>query len=96
MSDATPHLSCYLVEWYRAEPWQDASVDDTVSELRRAAEVMTRHGISAEVLMALSVPTDDVIFCIFVASSPDVVVQICDYAGIPAERVTAATAIAAA
>jgi hypothetical protein len=40
--------------------------------------------------MTLSVPTDDVIFCLFAASSLEVVVQACNRAGIPAERVTAA------
>ena len=50
------------------------------------------NGTSAKVLMALSVPADDVIFCVFEAKSRDVVAEACDRAGLPAERVSAAVA----
>ena len=96
MSDAAPHLYCYLAEWYRAELWDEDKVDRTFAQLTRGAELTSRNGASAKVLMTLSVPTDDVFFCIFVATSLDVVAQACDHAGIPAERVTPAMAIAAA
>jgi len=96
MSDPGSHLSCYLAEWYRAEFWDEEKVDHTFAQLSRGAQVISQNGATAKVLMTLSVPTDDVFFCIFVAPSPDVVTQVCERAGIPAERVTAAMAIAAA
>jgi hypothetical protein len=36
------------------------------------------------------VPTDEVVFGIFIAESADVVVKVCHQAGIPAQRLTAA------
>jgi hypothetical protein len=38
----------------------------------------------------LVVPTDEVVFGIFVAGSADVVAKVCHQAGIPAQRLTAA------
>lgn len=47
-------------------------------------------GESATVLMTVSVPTDDAIFCVFAATSAEVVATACDAAGLPPQRVTAA------
>ena len=91
MSDIAPHLSCYLVEWYRAELSQE-TIDRTLAQLSRGVESMSTNGTSPKVLMTLSVPADGVIFCVFAAMSREVVTEVCDRAGLPAERVTAAVA----
>jgi hypothetical protein len=91
MSDMAPHLSCYLVEWYRAE-LSEETIELTLAQLSRGVESLSAKGTSAKVLLALSVPTDDVIFCVLAAQSRDVVAEVCDSAGLPAERVTAAVA----
>lgn len=91
MSDTTRRRSCFLAEWYYAEP-SDETIDRGFAQLTRGAELMSENGASAKVLLLLSVPTDDVIFCVFAASSSEVVAQACNRAGIPAERVTAAVA----
>ena len=87
----TPHLSCYLVEWYRAE-LSEQEIDRALAQLSHGAESMSANGTSPKVLMTVSVPTDDVIFCVFAAQSSDAVAEACDRAGMPAERVTAAVA----
>jgi hypothetical protein len=95
MSDPTPRLSCYLVEWYPAE-LSEQILDRTLARLLEGAESMSTNGSSAKVLMTLAVPTDEVIFCVFVASSEEIVAEACDRAGLPAERVTAAMAASVA
>ncbi len=91
MSDIAPHLSCYLVEWYRSE-LSDEAIERTLAQLVRGVESMSANGTSSKVLMTLSVPTDDVMFCVIAAKSREVVAEVCDRAGLPAERVTAAVA----
>lgn len=91
MSDMAPHLSCYLVEWYRAGLSQE-TIDRTVAQLNRGVESMSANGTSPKVLMTLSLPADDVMFCVVAATSMEVVAEVCDRAGLPAERVTAAVA----
>jgi hypothetical protein len=90
MSEMPHHLSCYLVEWYCAE-LSEETIDRTLAQLSRGVESVS-DGTSAAVLMILSVPTDDVIFCVFAATSRELVTAACDRAGLPAERVTAAVA----
>jgi len=91
MSDVAPHLSCYLVEWYCAE-LSEETIDRTIAQLTRGVESMSPNGTLTKVLMILSVPTDGVIFCVFAATSRELVAEACDRAGLPAERVTAAVA----
>jgi hypothetical protein len=92
MSDPASRLCCYLVEWYLAELSEEV-LDRTLARVLEGAESLSTNGLSARVLMTLAVPTDEVIFCVFVASSKEVVAQACDRAGLPAERVTAAMAV---
>jgi hypothetical protein len=89
MSDSTSCRSHYLVEWYRAGLPQN-SFDVAFADLTQGAELMSADGETATVVLTMSVPTDDVIFCIFSAPSSEVVAAACECAGIPAERVTAA------
>jgi hypothetical protein len=95
MSDPTPRLSCYLVEWYPAELSEEI-LDRTFARLHEGADAVSANGSSARVVMTLAVPADEVIFCVFIASSSDIVAQACDRAGLPAERVSAAMATSVA
>lgn len=91
MSDPAPHVSCFLVEWYCAE-LSEETIDRTIAQLSRGVEPASADGALAKVIMILSVPTDDVIFCVFGAPSRELVAEACDRAGLPAVRVTAAVA----
>ncbi len=89
MRDLVSCQSCYLVEWYREGQRSDA-IDEAFAGLTRGAQLISDGGESATVILTVSVPTDDVIFCVFSASSSGVVAAACERAGIPAERVTCA------
>lgn len=89
MRDSAPCVSCYLVEWYRDGLPQDA-IDESFAMLSQGAGLLSDDGSRAEVVLMLSVPTDDLIFCVFSAASAEVVLAACARAGIPAERVTPA------
>ena len=93
MRDCASGPTHYLVEWYRNDLPQHA-IDESFAMLTRGAELAADDGSYVTVVLTLSVPTDDVIFSIFCATSPEVVVAACNRAGIPAERVTAATVAA--
>jgi hypothetical protein len=81
--------ACYLAEWYRPA-FNEESLDHAVATIEACAST-TVSGISpVELLAMLVVPTDEVAFGIFVAESVDVVAKVCDGAGIPAQRLTAA------
>lgn len=82
-------MACYLVEWYRAELSEDA-IDTAFAQLTAGTELPSANGASATVVMTVTVPTDDVVFCVVKANSPEVVTQACERAGIPAERISAA------
>ena len=71
MNDPASGLSCYLVEWYPAELSEEI-LDRTLARLHDGAEAMSANGSSAKVLMTLAVPTDEVIFCVFMASSSEI------------------------
>lgn len=87
MSSAAPQVACYLAEWYRPEVTQ-RPLDDTVAKLDAVAATMCVEGSLVKLLVTLAVPTDEVIFGVFAAGSPDMVVQACRRAGIPLERLS--------
>jgi len=80
--------SCYLVEWYRpavtAQP-----LDETVAKLDASTVAIRAEGLAVRLLVALTARSDQVLYSVFAASSPDTVRQVCERAGFPAERVTA-------
>jgi hypothetical protein len=88
MSIPVPPLRCYLVEWYRPEVTED--LDDTVTKLNECVASISTAGAPVQLLMALAVPIDEVVFGVFAAGSADMVAQACQRAGIPAQRLTAA------
>jgi hypothetical protein len=77
------------VEWYQSEI-TDEELDAIAATLDESASSMRADGLAVQRLMTLAVPTDEMIFGVFVASSPDTVVQLCQHAGITAARLTAA------
>ena len=92
MSSSELHQPCYLAEWYRPEVLE-VSLEHTAAALDEAAASVSRDGSPVRLLTMLAVPTDQVVFGVFAADSADVVTQACQRAGIPAERLTAATVL---
>jgi hypothetical protein len=89
MSAPVSRLPCYLVEWYRPD-LTDEQLVTTAAALEGCAASMSAEGLPVRLLMTLSVPTDDVIFGVFVAASAQIVAAACQRGGIPAQRLTAA------
>jgi hypothetical protein len=87
VGSAAPQVACYLAEWYRPEVTQQP-LDDTVAELNAVAATMRVEGSLVELLVTLAVPTDEVMYGVFAACSPDIVIQACRRAGIPLERLS--------
>jgi hypothetical protein len=87
VGSAAPVVACYLAEWYRPEVTQQP-LDDTVAKLDAVAATMRVEGALVNLLLTLAVPTDEVIYGVFSAHSPDIVVQACRRAGLPLERIT--------
>lgn len=79
--------SRHLVEWYRTE-LTDASVAEMVAALEAAAAAVGVDG-PVRLVVTMAVPSDEVLYAVFAASSTDVVIDLCRRAGLPAERVTA-------
>jgi hypothetical protein len=89
MGTPAPQLLRYLVEWYRPEVSEE-SLDDTVATLHKGVASMTADGSQVQLLIGLAAPTDEVLFGVFAASSEQVVIDACERAGLPAQRLTAA------
>ena len=86
--DSVPELAHYLVEWYLPELTEE-SVDDIVAKLDAAATTATDEGTPVRLLVTLAVPTDEVLYGVFSAHSPDSVATTCERAGVPHQRLTA-------
>jgi hypothetical protein len=89
MGIAMQRLQCYLAEWYRSGTTEEA-VDRTADALEQAGASMTVDGSPVALISLLAIPTDEVLFGVFAAGSERLVAEICDRAGIPAHRLTAA------
>jgi hypothetical protein len=89
MTMHAPTQPCYLVEWYRPE-LTAGQLDLTAAKLGDCAAAMREEGSSVRLLMTLAVPTDEVLYGVFVAPSAKTVSETCRRAGIPAERLTKA------
>ena len=77
----------YLAEWYLPE-LTEQSVDDFVARLDAAAATVTDEGTPVRLLVTLAVPTDEVIYGVFGARSPDIVSRTCVQAGAPHQRLS--------
>jgi hypothetical protein len=85
--DAARDMACYLVEWYMPE-LTDHAVDDIVARLDAAASTVTREGTEVRLRLVVAVPTDEVLFGVFAAASPDIVSKTCIRAGAPYQRLS--------
>lgn len=89
MAMPAPRLSHFLVEWYWPEPG-DELLDRTTASLEHSTAAISAEGFPVRLLMTLAVPTDEVIFGVFAAGSPQLVERACHQAGVPAERLAGA------
>jgi hypothetical protein len=79
--------ACFLAEWYLPE-LTEQSVDDIVARLEAAAATVTDEGTPVQLLVTLSVPTDEVLYGVFDAHSQDTVSRTCVQAGAPHQRLS--------
>ena len=79
--------ACFLAEWYLPELTEHA-VDDIVARLDDAAAAVTAEGTPIRILVTLSVPTDEVLYCVFGAPSREIVSRTCMQAGTPHQRLS--------
>jgi hypothetical protein len=89
MSVDAPRLPCFLVEWYRPQLNADM-LDHAADRLDECATVMCGEGSPVHLLMTLGVPSEEVLFGVFAASAAQSVSEVCERAGIPAQRLTEA------
>ena len=87
LMDTTDDLAYYLAEWYLPE-MTATSVDEMVAKLDAAAVAVSSEGTPVRLVVTLSVPTDEVLYGVFAAPSPDIVSQTCDRAGVPFQRIS--------
>jgi hypothetical protein len=80
-------LAYYLAEWYLPE-LTEQSVDEIVAKLDAAACTVTDESRRVRLLITLAVPTDEVLYGVFDASSADVVTTTCRRAGLPHQRLS--------
>jgi hypothetical protein len=79
----------YLVEWYTPQ-LQGRPITDVAHSLRRSLAALPTTAHPPELLYALEVPQEAYAFGVFTADSADAVAEVCQQAGIPADRVSAA------
>ena len=81
-----PHVS-YLAEWYTPEVVEQP-VDELVTRLQTAAEMLSAEGREVHVAVTLSVPGDQFVYGVFMAHNRADVVETCLRAGLPAGRLS--------
>jgi hypothetical protein len=85
--DAGGHVAHYLAEWYLPE-LTGQSVDAIVAKLDLAAANVSDEGTPVRLLVTLAVPTDEVLYGVFGACSPEIVTATCQQAGFPHQRLS--------
>jgi hypothetical protein len=83
----TDDVAYYLAEWYLPE-MTTTSVDEMVAKLDAAAAATTGEGTPVRLVVTLSVPTDEVLYGVFGAVSPETVTKACLRAGAPFQRIS--------
>jgi hypothetical protein len=81
---------CYLAEWYRPAAAGD-SLERTVVALEASIAVVSAPGPVVRLMVLIAVPTDEMLLGIFCADSADLVTRVGEDAGLPIDRLTAAT-----
>jgi hypothetical protein len=82
--------SCYLAEWYTGQS-DDLPITHVAQCLRRSLAAIDPEAHPPQLLYAVAVPQDAYMFGVFTADSAELVTRACRQAGLPADRVTAAT-----
>lgn len=77
----------FLAEWYLPD-LAETAVDDIVTRLDAAAALVTGEGTPVRLMVTLSVPTDEVLYGVFDAASPEAVIAACRRAGVPQQRLS--------
>ncbi|QZT63277.1 hypothetical protein [Mycolicibacterium austroafricanum] len=77
----------FLAEWYLPD-LAETTVDDIVARLDAAANAVSGGGEHVRLVVTLSVPTDEVLYGVFAADSPDAVIATCARAGVPHQRLS--------
>ena len=85
---SVPEVGYFLAEWYLPE-LTEQSVDDVVAKLDIAAISVSKEGTPVRLVVTLAVPTDEVLYGVFGAQSPDTVTMTCERAGVPHQRLSA-------
>jgi hypothetical protein len=85
--DAGGDVAYYLAEWYLPE-LTEQSVDDIVVKLDLAVTLVRDEGTPVRLLATLAVPTDEVLYGVFDAHSPEIVTATCERAGLPHQRLS--------
>jgi hypothetical protein len=88
MRSARSQRQCYLAEWYCPEV-SEQPVDDIATQLDAGVAMMRAEGTPVRLLATVAVPTDEVLYGLFAAQSPEIVEEVCQRAGIPADRLSA-------
>ena len=86
--DSVGEVGYFLAEWYLPE-LTEQSVDDVVAKLDVAALSVSEEGTPVRLVVTLAVPTDEVLYGVFGAQSPDIVTTTCQRAGVPHQRLSA-------
>jgi hypothetical protein len=87
MSTAVPVATRFLVEWYRPNLTREL-IDGMVARLNEAIARMSADGSPVWLVMTVAVPTDEVLYGVFAADSPDLVRAACERAGSVPERMS--------
>ncbi|MDT5066715.1 MAG: hypothetical protein QOK02_2870 [Mycobacterium sp.] len=87
MTTAVPVATRFLVEWYRPNLTREL-IDGMVAELNEAIANMSPDGSQVRLVMTVAVPTDEVLYGVFAADSPDLVRAACERAGSVPERMS--------
>jgi hypothetical protein len=87
MTTATPVATRFLVEWYRPNLTREL-IDGVVAGLNKAIASMSAEGSAVWLVMTVAVPTDEVLYGVFAADSPDLVRAACERAGSVPERMS--------
>ena len=84
MASSSPHS--HLVDWYRPD-----FTYVSVNEIAASLEMATANSVSGDVrqIVSMAVPSDEVLYAVFEAATTEAIVDVCDRAGLPPQRVTA-------
>jgi hypothetical protein len=87
MNEAVVPLRRYLAEWYGSE-LTGTALERALARLDESVDSECATGATVQLLFALAVPGDELVFCLFAACSAQTVANVCQRAGIPVQRLS--------